>query len=258
MPLNCRGSSLVEAVVAAALTALLVVSALSSLAALQRTVGRFTGRALGHQAVRGTAQLLRSELGDLAPGAGDLVSFGAGSLIYRAVRGSGLACGSDAGRLLVVASSWSSLRQPAAARDSLLLLAQPADTQIVLAAAGPPLAAVCPDGVASVALPFALAGPDPVSGASFPVPVLLSEVMEIRGYESGGQWWVGVRSISAGETIQPAYGPIAPSGLMVKALDSAGTVTLDPSRVSHLVFTILGAQGDSIDVRLDYSRGVWR
>lgn len=258
MPLSRRGSGLVEAVVAALLTALLVVSALSSLAGLQRAVGRFTGRALGEQALRGTAQLLRSELRDLAPGAGDLLSIGAGSVTYRAVRGSGRACGSDPGRLLVVANSWSSLRQPAAGRDSLILLAQPADTQLVVAAAGSASAAVCPDGVASVALPYTSGGPDPVPGASFPVPVLLSEVMEIRGYESGGQWWVGVRSISAGETIQPAYGPIAPNGLLVKALDSTGTATIDPRLVSHLLFTVLGSQGDSLDMRLDFSRGVWR
>jgi hypothetical protein len=258
MPLNRRGVSLVEAVVAAVLTAVLVVSALAGLALLQRAVSRFTGRALSDQSLRGTAQLLRSELRDLSPAAGELLSFGAGSIIYRAVRGSGRACGSSSGRILVSADSWSPLRQPVAGRDSLVLLGQPRDTELVVAAAGPVSAAVCPDGVASVALPYAVQVPDPVPGAAFQAPVLLSEVMEIRGYESGGQWWVGVRSLSAGETIQPAYGPIAPGGFSVIGLDSAGASTLVPSRVSHLVFTVLGPGGDSLDVRFDYSRGVWR
>lgn len=258
MPLTRRGAGLIEAVVAAGLTALLVVSALAGLAGLQRTVGRFSGRVMSDQALRGTAQLLRSELRDLAPAAGELRAIGPGSITYRAVRGAGQACGLAPGRLLVLAGSWAPLRQPAAGRDSLVLLAQPVDTEVVVAASGSAVSGICPDGVVSVSLPYAVSTPDPLTAALFPAPVLLAEVMEIRAYQSGGEWWVGVRSVSAGETIQPAHGPIAPGGLRINAFDAAGAPTLVPALVSHLLFTVLSAGGDSLEVRLDFTRGAWK
>lgn len=109
-----------------------------------------------------------------------------------------------------------------------------------------------------MSLPYIISAPDPLAAALFPAPVLLSEVMEIRAYQSGSEWWVGVRSVSAGETIQPAHGPIAANGLRVAGYDSAGTPTLVPALVSHLLFTVLSAGGDSLEVRLDFSRGAWR
>jgi hypothetical protein len=158
----------------------------------------------------------------------------------------------------IAATTWSPLRQPAAGRDSLVLLAQPGDTEVVVASAGPVIAGTCPDGVVSVALPYAMSAPDPMASAAFPSPLLVAEVMEIRAYESGGEWWVGVRSVSAGETIQPAQGPIAPDGLRITAFDSAGVPTLTPARVTHLAFLLKSASGDSLELRLDYSKGVWR
>ena len=253
-----RGTGLVEAVVAALLTGLLVISALGSLAHLQRVLGRFTGRALSGQSTRGTAQLILSELRDLAPAVGELLTLGTGSLSYRAVRGTGVACGATGSRILVSAATWAPLRQPASGRDSLVLLAQPGETEIVVSAAGPPVAGTCPDGVASMSLPYVAGLPDPLALASFPAPLLVSEVMEIRAYESGGEWWIGVRSISAGETIQPAHGPVAPDGFRIAAFDSAGAPTLVPSRVTHLSFLVKSASGDSLEFRLDYSKGVWR
>jgi hypothetical protein len=243
--------------VAALLTAVLVIAALGSLAGLQRSALRFAGRSVSNQSVRGTVQLLRSELRDLAPTAGELVAFGSGFISYRAVRGTGLACAEGGGRVQIVAASWSPLRQPSAGRDSLVLLAQSADTELVVASAGSAVAGSCPSGVASVALPYVPGMPN-LAGASYPAPLLVTEVMEIRAYESGGEWWVGVRSVSAGETIQPAFGPIAVDGLRITALDSAGVPTVSPSQVSILSFMVKSAAGDSLELFLDYSRGVWR
>jgi hypothetical protein len=82
--------------------------------------------------------------------------------------------------------------------------------------------------------------------------------MEIRAYESGGDWWIGVRSISAGETIQPANGPIASGGFRIAAFDSGGVPTLVPGRVTHLAFLVKSTSGDSLELRLDFSKGMWR
>ena len=256
--MNRLGTGLLEAVVAAALTALLVVAALGTLSGLQRSTARFASRALADQALRGATQLLHSELGDLAPSAGEIFSLTPGSITYRAVRGSGLACGVSGGRIHVIAGSWAPLRQPAAGRDSLVVLGQRPDTVAVVAALGPAIAGFCPDGVASMSLPYVIQVPDPAANARYPSPLLISEVMEIRGYESGGEWWVGVRSVSAGEVVQPAHGPIAASGLRFAALDSAGLPALTPARTSHLMVVVRGRSGDSAVVNLDLTRGAWR
>ena len=258
MPLTRRGTALTEAVVASVLTALLVVAALGALAQMQRSVGRLVVRSLSDQSLRGAAQLLRSELRDLSPAAGELLALGPSSISYRAMRATGIACGAAAGRVQVVASSWSPLRQPAAGRDSLVLLGQPGDTEAVVASSGPEVAALCPNGVASVSLPYLSGVPDPASTAAYPAPLLVSETMEIRAYQSAGEWWIGVRSISASEIIQPALGPIASDGFRITALDSAGVPTLALDRVAHLAFLIKSGRGDSLELHLDYSRGVWR
>ena len=258
MPLTRRGTGLVEAVMAAGLTALLVVAALGSLSSLQKSAGRFAARAVSAQVLRGTTHLLRSELGDLAPVAGEIVSIGAGSITYRAVRGSGIACGASGGRIHVVDGSWAPLRQPATGRDSLVLLGQPPETEVVVSSSGPATAGFCPDGVASMSLPYGVSVPDPASIARYPTPVLVTEVMEIRGYESGGDWWVGMRSVSAGEVVQPAHGPIAVNGLALAALDSSGLPTLLPGRVRHLALVVRLPSGDSTTVHLDYSSRAWR
>ena len=256
--MNCRGTGLVEAVVAAALTALLVLSALGSLSSLQRSTGRFASRALSDQVIRGAAQLFRSELRDLSPQAGEILALTPTSITYRAVRGTGIACGVAGGKLQVVAGTWAPLRQPAGGRDSLVLLGQPADTEVVVSALGSATAGVCPDGVASVSLSYGVQLPDPAPVARYPSPVLVSEVMEIRGYQSAGEWWIGVRSVSAGEVIQPAHGPIAANGLRLVGLDSAGAVTAIPARVSHLLLVLKVPSGDSTEVHLDLSSGALR
>ena len=157
--------------------------------------------------------------------------------------------------LLLEIAKWEA---PSGGRDSLVLLGQPADTEMVVAALGSATAGFCPDGVTSVSLPYGVQPPDPASVARFPSPVLLSEVMEIRGYQSGGEWWVGVRSVSAGEVIQPAHGPIAVNGLRVVGFDSTGAVTAIPARVSHLLLVLRVLSGDSTEVHLDLSRGALR
>jgi hypothetical protein len=67
-----------------------------------------------------------------------------------------------------------------------------------------------------------------------------------------------MRSLSAGEVIQPAHGPIAPNGLVVTALDSSGFPTSTPGLVRHLALVVRVPSGDSAALPLDYSRRAWR
>src|SRR5262245_7526406 len=258
LPMNRRGTGLLEAVIASALTALLMVAALGALSSLQRSTGRFASRALSDQVIRGATQLIRSELRDISPAAGEILAFTPSSITYRAVRGTGISCVANGGRIQVISGTWAPLRQPAAGRDSLVILGQPPDTEVVVSSLGATATGFCPDGVVSMSLPYAVGASDPAAAARYPSPVLVTEVMELRGYESGGEWWIGARSVSAGEVIQPALGPIAGNGLRIVAFDSARTPTNTPRLVSHLLFVIRVPSGDSAEVHLDLSKGAWR
>jgi hypothetical protein len=46
--------------------------------------------------------------------------------------------------------------------------------------------------------------------------------MQIKLYQSQGNYWLGARSVSAGEVIQPVLGPLDNNGLSFAFRDSAG------------------------------------
>ena len=62
--------------------------------------------------------------------------------------------------------------------------------------------------------------------------------MQLKLYSSGGRHWLGARSLSAGETIQPVLGPLTATGLALTYLDSTGAPTSDPRRVRSIAVTL--------------------
>lgn len=252
MRLTRRGVALAEALLAALLTSFLVVGALTAFAGLQRALGRQLARAAEARSLRATAQLTAAEWRDLVSPAGDLYQLAGDRISYRGIRGSGRVCGQSAGGLLLESRSLRLLRLPAAGRDSLLVLVSP-DAWVAVSVDAASGASTCPDGAPALAVGVAgWAGPVPAWPAAF----LLFEAMELRAYQSGGEWWIGQRSISAGETIQPAIGPIAPNGLRITGLDNADMATADPARAEALEVVVQLVRGDSL-VRV-FPVGAWR
>jgi hypothetical protein len=254
MSLNTRGTALAELLVAAVLTAALMTAALDALSFLQRSVTRQASRTTSAHTLRAAAQLFRSELRDLSPPAGDLMSVTTSSLVYRAVRGTGAACATSPDGLHIQASSFRTLRLPAADRDSLLIVRPGTAPPVSAAVTGDPGPGVCPDGRPALVVPYA-AVPDPLTGVSWPALVWLTEVMEIRAYQSGAEWWLGLRSIGAGEVIQPALGPLASNGLLFMALDSSGTSTGSLTDVRRLEILLRLASADSLQTTVPFAAG---
>jgi len=225
---------LAELVVAATLTVLVVGLALGGLVGLQRGVAHHAERVALQNGLRAAAHLARTELRDAGIGAGgDLISFSPTSIVYRAVRGTGLSCGQDAGSLLVSSASLRAIRLPSPGRDSVLVLigadARPDSIRwVILPLMAAPRSAVCADGAPALALPMA---PADIAVAGIRTPVRIVELMELRLYRSGPSWWLGLRSVSGGETIQPAAGPFDADGVTFRFLDRAGTETLVPGDV---------------------------
>jgi hypothetical protein len=108
-----------------------------------------------------------------------------------------------------------------------------------------PRSGTCPGGGAAITLPVLASVPDPLAGVSWPAPLRVTEQMELRAYQSGAEWWLGQRSVSSGETIQPALGPLAPFGLTVSGFDSLGNPALAPADVRRLKLVVRLAAGDS-------------
>ena len=171
--------------------------------------------------LRTAAQVLHAELGNLDPGEGDLMTATPDRMTYRAVRGTGIGCGAAVDGIVVRTGTWRSLRLPAPGRDSLLLLEAGA-TWHMLPLADPIRSATCPDGSPGLVFPTA----PPVPGDSTTV-VRTFEVMELRHYLSGADAWLGLRSVSAGELIQPVSGPFRSSSAPFSYFDASGAATSD-------------------------------
>jgi hypothetical protein len=95
----------------------------------------------------------------------------------------------------------------------------------------------CPDGTPAQAVPVPV-GAIPAIPAG--APVRLVELMELRFYQSAGQWWLGLRSVGTGEAIQPAFGPFVSAGVTFRYYDRLGVETLGPAQVTSLAIELRG------------------
>lgn len=202
-------------------------------------------------AALGVPAELRSDLRGVQPGA----------VTYLAARGAGHVCGTTLGpsaEVLVAEGVWRSPRAPRDT-DSLLVFVEsdPAtasdDAWIHLGviSAG---AASCPTGEPALAIRVGM--PAPLSPAvlsqvSAGSPARLTEVMQARYYASGGKSWLGLRSVSTGEAITPAAGPLADStagvrGLALRYLDDVGSPTSDPASVRAIEIALVGVTDEPI------------
>jgi hypothetical protein len=83
-----------------------------------------------------------------------------------------------------------------------------------------------------------------VAGLEAGTPVRIAEVMELRLYESEGQSWLGARSVSSGEAIQPLVGPLTDgSGFRLDYLDATGTPTADRTSIKSIRIALRGTTG---------------
>ena len=200
--------------------------------------------------VRGAALVAGNELRELSTAAGgsgpanDLLSLGPHAISYRAMRGFGYTCQTPGpGLLRISRSAFFAYRDPQAGRDSALLYlsGMPTPTDSAWITAGiiaVSSSSTCGGGVPAISLTLP-AGIGPVPAGT---PVRIYEPMELAAYQSDGQWWLGLRSISSGEAIQPIFGPLATAeGFRLSYTDAAQMATVTPSLVKSITVSIRGA-----------------
>ncbi len=191
------------------------------------------------------AALLPGELRELGA-AGDIITIGADSLTYRALRTAGLACQVSPNEILVSTTLLGGFRQLQPGRDSLLLFIEgdsPSaadDSWLPLPLFGVATGRVC-GGRPALGLATTLDTVlTPLARIHLDAPLRTFEVMQLRLYPSGGQFWLGARSVSAGETIQPVLGPLTGAGLQLTYLDSTGTLAVGPASVRSVQLVVRG------------------
>jgi prepilin-type N-terminal cleavage/methylation domain-containing protein len=190
-----------------------------------------------------TVELGSNQQNDITVAAADRIE-------YRAMRGLGFACvaaAAGATQLRIAQSSWTGLREPNAASDDLYLFVdgdendEKDDAWQQVAVTGVVASANTCGGAAGFVLTVAALPVVPVN-----TPVRFFEVMELKLYSVDGQWWLGARSVSAGEAIQPVLGPLTSTGFGLEYLNSAGAATADKKAIKTIKVTVRGLTDDAV------------
>jgi hypothetical protein len=241
--LTRHGFTLVEAVVATVLTAFVGALLVSLLLRGQAIIVFERERMEVQRTLRSGALFASYEWSGLTPGGGDIMALGRSRLQYRGPRGLAFSCTASANAIIVRQDLRYGVRAWVAGRDSLLVYAA-GDTIAGTSPRWEPLsltgvvAGVCPDGSPGLALQTII---DPVLLPLREVlpgtPVRLFEPMESRLYQSRGAWWLGLRSLTGGGSIQPALGPLSATGFELQFRDLAGVTTTDPALVVAVTAT---------------------
>ncbi|HYF40129.1 MAG TPA: prepilin-type N-terminal cleavage/methylation domain-containing protein [Gemmatimonadales bacterium] len=210
--------------------------------------------------VRSAALILGHEFRSLGAGVGssgsesDLLSLGPSALVYRAERGFGLLClPAGAGRITLGRASFAGHRDPQPGRDSVSLFVEgdPAsandDNWLALGISGVG-ARSCANGE-SPGIDLSV-GPSPVlEGLPPGTPARIHETVELRLYRSENRSWLGMRSVSAQENIQPLAGPLRDAdGLRLEYLSGAGLPTGIAAEVRSIRLSLQGQSDRAVQV----------
>jgi hypothetical protein len=250
MLIDRRGLMLPELMISLFMTAVVAGATYNLLVTTQRLTRLQAERTSLQSGVRAGSLILREELGQLsAVEAGtaaqnDIVAFGPSEITYRAMRGVGFICETPGATTIKLArSSFSGHRDPQAGRDQVMVFVPGnpdagvqdswLQAQVVSVATASPCPGSLGPGIAltiSAAAPLAL--PEPGT------PVRIAELMELKLYQSDRLSWLGLRSASTGEAIQPLVGPLTAGGLLLEYLDNLGAPTADRTRIRSIRGTL--------------------
>ncbi|MGH7702581.1 MAG: PulJ/GspJ family protein [Gemmatimonadales bacterium] len=240
-----RGFTLLEVTVTMVLLGLVSAAVYRVLLTQQRLTQLQVERMSLQANLRAGLGLLTAELQEIAvdSAGSDLQALGPDSITYRAMRTTAFACEVSGTNVRISARSFG-YRRPQAGRDSLLLFVEgdstiATDDRWVAA----PITAVS-SGTACAGRPAVDLATAidltavPLTTIQLDAPIRTFEVMQLKLYSSGGRHWLGARSLSAGEIIQPVLGPLTATGLTLTYADSAGAPTGDPRRVRSIAVSL--------------------
>ncbi len=211
---NHRGFTLIELLVGLVIM-LVVTGAIYTMLNTTQRVSRAQAERTDLQSnVRAGAIVIPNELreintveGSVVASQVDILAKSATSITYRAMRGMGYVCQTPTiSEIRVLKGTWTGLRDPVAIRDSAYVFLEGADPDQSTDDGWQPVRiSVVNTGSNCGGVPAYAFTINPTVAAltavpiSVGTPVRLYEVMELSLYVSGGQSWLGARSVSAGE-----------------------------------------------------------
>jgi prepilin-type N-terminal cleavage/methylation domain-containing protein len=244
-----RGFTLVESMLALTVTLVVTGATYNLLLNTQRLTRAQNARVALQSSVRAGVLIVANELSEVSAVSGgstaqnDVLALGAHAVTYRATRGIGFICHTAAPAVIrLTRNSFSGHRDPQAGRDEALVFvpgdsaAGSEDTWVAVKIAGIATTLACPGGAPGITLTLA-ASPSPLPLENG-TPVRLAEPMELRLYEADKIWWLGARSVTTGEAIQPLVGPLAREGFRLEYLDRLGAPTIDRTAIRSIRVTI--------------------
>lgn len=258
-PRGRRGFTLVEITITTA-TMLLVSGAVYQTLTVTQRLARAQAQQVNVQSsVRSAALVLANEFRTLGAGLGpvgdetDLVSIAPTAMIYRAERGFGVLCQPvSSSRIRISRLSFTGHREPQAGRDSasVFIEGDPAsiadDAWVPVAITG--VGAGSCAGSGSPGLDLTVSPVAALEGVPAGTPVRIHELMELRLYRSDGRSWIGMRSVSSNESIQPLSGPLRDGdGLRLDYLSGVGTPTAVRSDVRSIGISLQGESEGTVD-----------
>ena len=237
---NRRGFTLVELMIVAVLGAIVVGATYEIMLSSQRAHTIQTAQIQGQQTVRAGLDILFSELREISPSEGDILTMGSDQIEIRAMRAFGLVCG--------VSATGSPLRVKKIGRffadgDSIVVFADndpdiSSDDTILFGA------------VSSLDSTDTCSGADTAQSITVPALVLAALANDtvrlgapVRGFSVytyglflvDGDYYLGRES---GVTTAPLVGPLAPNGVSFIYMDALGNVTTDPLAVAQIEVTL--------------------
>jgi type II secretory pathway pseudopilin PulG len=244
---NKAGFTLVESMVALLLTVLVLGLVYRLLVGQQRTASLQAQRVLLQANLRSAAAFISTDLRDVSTDSTnlDLLAFAPESVTYRATRGSGIACRVSPTSVELLGEPYGAFRRPQPGRDSLMIYVAAGPGRDWLSGPVTAIGVSTCGGASSLRLSTLLDSVTLAAASPGPLfPVRLFEIMQIKLYQSQGSSWLGARSVSAGEVIQPVLGPLETNGLWFTFRDSAGGFALRASAVrsGEVVIRVVAAQ----------------
>jgi prepilin-type N-terminal cleavage/methylation domain-containing protein len=252
---NRHGFTLIELMIALVLLGIVGGVTYQMLINTQRLSTAQAERMSLQSAVRTGALVVPSELREIginAAGASDLVHIATDSVTYNAMRGLGFTCSVTATEIKLINSfalPFNSLRGVVAGgRDAMLIYVDNdptsiGDDQWIEAPINAVTASTC-GGTAAIAITTdditGSISSGSLAGVVVGGPVRTFEVMRLKLYTLDGQSWLGAQSLSAGESVQPALGPLTANGFELAYYDVNGNATTNVADVRSMRITLRG------------------
>ncbi|HEV8597808.1 MAG TPA: prepilin-type N-terminal cleavage/methylation domain-containing protein [Gemmatimonadales bacterium] len=240
------GFTLVELLMAMILflvTSSIMFASLRLMEKVQRSASEKAGAQL---TLRSGSQTVAAELrevnNDAGGGSSDLLTISGSSVTYWAMRSSGMTCQLNGNEVRIrLGPTYSGYRSTVPIRDSLLLFADrdtvsaADDEWVQVAIVGSPTNSTCPDGAAALAL---TTPGITVADYQVPGPVRTFELMQLAIASNSGRLYLGARSLSGSNVMEPVIGPLTSGGLQLIYRDQAGSITTVPSEVRTIDLTM--------------------